>query len=209
MMTRDTTSFCCHSFALAALLFSSLLCNTDRQGKTQLAKYYVPPEESEKHKVQYEVHRLLVNRDPKFTNFVKTQFLGVIAPRGRCIMYEEGAKEVALSVVSGINSQRQIGETSLNETSSRSHQILRLNFVHLAGSERASQSLSAGSRLKEGCHINRSLLTLGTLIRKLSFLEGGYLLKFLIIDDAWQETLNEFQKEGQPIFDIVVPNTIA
>ncbi|KAK2660655.1 hypothetical protein Ddye_007188 [Dipteronia dyeriana] len=86
--------------------------------------------------------------------------------------------------------QRQIGETSLNETSSRSHQILRLtiessareflaaeksstlaatvNFVDLAGSERASQSLSAGARLKEGCHINRSLLTLGTVIRKLS-----------------------------------------
>ncbi|OMO87468.1 hypothetical protein CCACVL1_09009 [Corchorus capsularis] len=86
--------------------------------------------------------------------------------------------------------QRQIGETSLNETSSRSHQILRLtiessarqyagaensslllasvNFVDLAGSERASQTLSAGARLKEGCHINRSLLTLGTVIRKLS-----------------------------------------
>ncbi|KAI3447990.1 hypothetical protein Pfo_004655 [Paulownia fortunei] len=86
--------------------------------------------------------------------------------------------------------QRQIGETSLNETSSRSHQILRLtiessarefigksnsttlaasvNFVDLAGSERASQALSVGHRLKEGCHINRSLLTLGTVIRKLS-----------------------------------------
>ncbi|KAF8096196.1 hypothetical protein N665_0316s0037 [Sinapis alba] len=82
--------------------------------------------------------------------------------------------------------QRKIGETSLNETSSRSHQILRLTiessgragssstlaasvcFVDLAGSERASQTLSAGARLKEGCHINRSLLTLGTVIRKLS-----------------------------------------
>ncbi|XP_071924301.1 kinesin-like protein KIN-7E [Coffea arabica] len=86
--------------------------------------------------------------------------------------------------------QRKIGETSLNEMSSRSHQILRLtvdssarefrrtensstlsatvNFVDLAGSERASQTLSAGTRLKEGSHINRSLLTLGTVIRKLS-----------------------------------------
>nr|ADQ43205.1 kinesin motor family protein [Schrenkiella parvula] len=85
--------------------------------------------------------------------------------------------------------QRQIGETALNEVSSRSHQILKLtvestareffandkfstltatvNFIDLAGSERASQSLSAGTRLKEGCHINRSLLTLGTVIRKL------------------------------------------
>ncbi|XP_048335239.2 kinesin-like protein KIN-7C [Ziziphus jujuba] len=92
--------------------------------------------------------------------------------------------------------QRQIGETSLNEASSRSHQILRLtvessareflgndksssltatvNFVDLAGSERASQTLSAGTRLKEGCHINRSLLTLGTVIRKLSKGRNGH-----------------------------------
>ncbi|KAL4187688.1 hypothetical protein AMTRI_Chr09g20290 [Amborella trichopoda] len=42
----------------------------NRQGKTRLAKYYVPLEEPEKHKVEYEVHRLVVNRDPKFTIFV-------------------------------------------------------------------------------------------------------------------------------------------
>ncbi|XP_024013256.1 kinesin-like protein KIN-7J [Eutrema salsugineum] len=93
-------------------------------------------------------------------------------------------------LLSVCETQRKIGETSLNETSSRSHQILRLTiessvreyspensstlaasvcFVDLAGSERASQTLSAGKRLKEGCHINRSLLTLGTVIRKLRF----------------------------------------
>lgn len=93
--------------------------------------------------------------------------------------------------------QRQIGETLLNEKSSRSHQIIRLaiessareflgkgnstslaasvNFVDLAGSERASQALSAGARLKEGCHINRSLLTLGTVIRKLSKGRHGHI----------------------------------
>ncbi|KAL7617099.1 kinesin-like protein KIN-7G [Lactuca sativa] len=92
--------------------------------------------------------------------------------------------------------QRHIGETSMNEVSSRSHQIIRLtiesspsefarigsassltatvNFVDLAGSERASQTLSAGTRLKEGCHINRSLLTLGTVIRKLSKSRNGH-----------------------------------
>uniref|UniRef100_A0A1D1XGW3 Kinesin-like protein n=1 Tax=Anthurium amnicola TaxID=1678845 RepID=A0A1D1XGW3_9ARAE len=84
--------------------------------------------------------------------------------------------------------QRQIGETALNDTSSRSHQIIRLtiestqrensgclksyvatlNLVDLAGSERASQTNADGTRLKEGCHINRSLLTLTTVIRKLS-----------------------------------------
>ncbi|KAL9683037.1 hypothetical protein QQ045_014850 [Rhodiola kirilowii] len=79
---------------------------------------------------------------------------------------------------------RRTEETSLNETSSRSHQILRLvwlsqtypvsNFVDLAGSERASQAMSAGTRLKEGCHINRSLLTLGTVIRKLSKGKQGH-----------------------------------
>ncbi|EXB43288.1 Kinesin-related protein 11 [Morus notabilis] len=93
--------------------------------------------------------------------------------------------------------QRQIGETSLNEKSSRSHQIIRLgiessareflgkdnsttlaasvSFIDLAGSERASQALSAGARLKEGCHINRSLLTLGTVIRKLSKGRQGHI----------------------------------
>ncbi|KNA09859.1 hypothetical protein SOVF_149650 [Spinacia oleracea] len=84
--------------------------------------------------------------------------------------------------------QRQVGETALNDKSSRSHQILRLtiesrlkensgrvksfvaslNLVDLAGSERASQTKSAGLRLREGSHINRSLLTLTQVIRKLS-----------------------------------------
>ncbi|KAJ7953094.1 Kinesin-like protein [Quillaja saponaria] len=99
-------------------------------------------------------------------------------------------------LLSVCEAQRQIGETSLNEASSRSHQILRLtiessareflgndkssslaatvNFIDLAGSERASQTQSAGTRLKEGCHINRSLLTLGTVIRKLSKGRNGH-----------------------------------
>ncbi|TQD94753.1 hypothetical protein C1H46_019607 [Malus baccata] len=42
-----------------------------------------------------------------------------------------------------------------------------LNLVDLAGSERASQTNADGTRLKEGSHINRSLLTLTTVIRKL------------------------------------------
>nr|CAB3491299.1 unnamed protein product [Digitaria exilis] len=47
----------------------------NRQGKTRLAKYYVPLEDSEKHKVEFEVHRLVVNRDPKFTNFVEVYLI--------------------------------------------------------------------------------------------------------------------------------------
>ncbi|XP_073148831.1 kinesin-like protein KIN-7F [Henckelia pumila] len=102
-----------------------------------------------------------------------------------------------IQLLSICEAQRQVGETSLNETSSRSHQIIRLtiesssrdflgkgnastltaavNFVDLAGSERASHSLSAGARLKEGCHINRSLLTLGTVVRKLSKGRNGHI----------------------------------
>ncbi|KAK1402660.1 hypothetical protein POM88_002265 [Heracleum sosnowskyi] len=107
-------------------------------------------------------------------------------------METDGSNNEPLMQRKGCPSERQIGETSLNETSSRSHQIIRLtvessaceflgaynssmlaasvSFVDLAGSERASQTLSVGSRLKEGSHINRSLLTLGTVIRKLRWL---------------------------------------
>lgn len=70
------------------------------------------------------------------------------------------------------------------------------NFVDLAGSERASQALSGGTRLKEGCHINRSLLTLGTVIRKLrlailystSFLFHFFSLAFQIVDSMPLDT---------------------
>ncbi|KAK4274818.1 hypothetical protein QN277_017989 [Acacia crassicarpa] len=93
--------------------------------------------------------------------------------------------------------QRTTQETTMNETSSRSHQILRLTiegsprhgvgtrrsgilvasvyFVDLAGSERASQALTKGTRLREGGHINRSLLALGTVIRKLSKERNGHI----------------------------------
>ncbi|KAG8065491.1 hypothetical protein GUJ93_ZPchr0004g40267 [Zizania palustris] len=118
--------------------------------------------------------------------------------------YVENLTEVVLrdwnhlkELISVCEAQRKTGETYLNENSSRSHQILKLtiessareflgkdksttlvasvNFVDLAGSERASQALSAGARLKEGCHINRSLLTLGTVIRKLSKVRNGHI----------------------------------
>ncbi|XP_045804017.1 kinesin-like protein KIN-7E isoform X2 [Trifolium pratense] len=100
-------------------------------------------------------------------------------------------------LISKCAAERTTEETAMNETSSRSHQILRLtvesnpsdfvgtarsgavfasvNFVDLAGSERASQTLSAGTRLREGSHINRSLLTLGTVIRKLSKERNGHI----------------------------------
>ncbi|XP_071384535.1 centromere-associated protein E [Centroberyx affinis] len=88
---------------------------------------------------------------------------------------------------------RHYGKTKMNQRSSRSHTIFRmilesrirsdpglgenadgaiivshLNLVDLAGSERASQTGAEGARFKEGCNINRSLFTLGQVIKKLS-----------------------------------------
>ncbi|KAG5060188.1 hypothetical protein JHK87_001217 [Glycine soja] len=42
-----------------------------------------------------------------------------------------------------------------------------VNFVDLARSERASQAMTACTRLREGSYINHSLLSLGTVIQKL------------------------------------------
>ncbi|XP_058124792.1 uncharacterized protein LOC131266335 isoform X2 [Anopheles coustani] len=87
------------------------------------------------------------------------------------------------------NKARKIGETNMNERSSRSHTIFRImiesrmiegesdneavqigiiNLVDLAGSERADQTGATGSRFKEGVCINRSLLSLSCVIQKLS-----------------------------------------
>lgn len=43
----------------------------NRAGKTRLAKYYIPLDDADKHALEYEVHKLIANRDPKFTNFVE------------------------------------------------------------------------------------------------------------------------------------------
>ncbi|KAJ8937739.1 hypothetical protein NQ318_009149 [Aromia moschata] len=93
------------------------------------------------------------------------------------------------------NKIRKISGTNMSERSSRSHTIFRftiestdvdvedgpvqisqLNLVDLAGSERISQSKVEGARLKEGVNINKSLLTLGNVIRQLSDNEGFHKL---------------------------------
>ncbi|TVU03982.1 hypothetical protein EJB05_50463, partial [Eragrostis curvula] len=101
--------------------------------------------------------------------------------------------EQVMSLMSFGESHRHIGETNMNIYSSRSHTIFRmviesrekvddnepgdscdavrvsvLNLVDLAGSERAAKTGAEGVRLKEGSHINKSLMTLGTVIKKLS-----------------------------------------
>ncbi|CAM8904359.1 unnamed protein product [Rhodiola kirilowii] len=101
--------------------------------------------------------------------------------------------EQVLELMESGESYRHIGETNMNLYSSRSHTIFRmiiesrdrtevgdeggtcdavrvsvLNLVDLAGSERAAKTGAEGVRLKEGSHINKSLMTLGTVIKKLS-----------------------------------------
>lgn len=86
------------------------------------------------------------------------------------------------------DNRRHMAATKQNERSSRSHSIVRfiiesrekgdegavqvahLNFVDLAGSEKASDN--SGDRLREGCSINKSLLTLSQVINKLSMGES-------------------------------------
>ncbi|KAL5067461.1 hypothetical protein RYX36_018348 [Vicia faba] len=103
------------------------------------------------------------------------------------------SSEQVLNLMEFGESHRHIGETNMNLYSSRSHTIFRmiiesrdrnqdestssscdavrvsaLNLVDLAGSERAAKTGAEGVRLKEGSHINKSLMTLGTVIKKLS-----------------------------------------
>ncbi|XP_042720933.1 kinesin-like protein KIF19 [Lagopus leucura] len=78
------------------------------------------------------------------------------------------------------NQQRTQEPTAANHTSSRSHAVLqvtvrgrglrcgRLQLIDLAGSERAAWTRNRGQRMKEGAHINRSLLALGNCIKALS-----------------------------------------
>ena len=85
------------------------------------------------------------------------------------------------------NTNRSIGATQMNASSSRAHTITTIelrqvdsstglrqeklsviNLVDLAGSEKAGQTGATGDRLKEGCAINKSLTVLGTVIEKLA-----------------------------------------
>ncbi|KAM7264895.1 hypothetical protein ACFE04_002578 [Oxalis oulophora] len=107
--------------------------------------------------------------------------------------YVEGIKEEvvlspghALSFIATGEEHRHVGSNNFNLLSSRSHTIFtmmiessahgddydgvvfsQLNLIDLAGSE-SSKTETTGLRRKEGAYINKSLLTLGTVIGKLS-----------------------------------------
>ncbi|TYJ39593.1 hypothetical protein E1A91_A04G080000v1 [Gossypium mustelinum] len=108
--------------------------------------------------------------------------------------FVEGVKEEvvlspahALSLIAAGEEHRHVGSTNFNLLSSRSHTIFtltiessscgennegeavnlsQLNLIDLAGSE-SSKAETTGVRRKEGSYINKSLLTLGTVISKL------------------------------------------
>ncbi|KAH0893866.1 hypothetical protein HID58_056295, partial [Brassica napus] len=107
--------------------------------------------------------------------------------------YVEGIKEEvvlspghALSFIAAGEEHRHVGSNNFNLMSSRSHTLFtlmiessatgdeydgvifsQLNLIDLAGSE-SSKTETTGLRRKEGSYINKSLLTLGTVIGKLS-----------------------------------------
>jgi len=109
--------------------------------------------------------------------------------------FVEGIKEEvvlspahALSLIAAGEEHRHVGSTNFNLLSSRSHTIFtltiesspcgevsegeavtfsQLNLIDLAGSE-SSRAETTGLRRKEGSYINKSLLTLGTVISKLT-----------------------------------------
>ncbi|XP_031473876.1 kinesin-like protein KIN-7E, chloroplastic isoform X1 [Nymphaea colorata] len=109
--------------------------------------------------------------------------------------YVEGIKEEvvlspahALSLIASGEEHRHVGSNNFNLLSSRSHTIFslsiessprgenlgeedvtlsQLNLIDLAGSE-SSKTETTGLRRKEGSYINKSLLTLGTVIAKLT-----------------------------------------
>eukprot|EP00889_Picochlorum_renovo_P006018 jgi/Picre1/33048/NNA_008374.t1 len=109
-------------------------------------------------------------------------------------IFVDGLQEIIVSSVDHVlqlveqaEQERHVGETKMNKRSSRSHAIFRmviesrahaggntpvkvatLNLVDLAGSERISKTGAEGQRKKEGAAINKSLLSLGTVISKLS-----------------------------------------
>uniref|UniRef100_A0A3B3Z929 Kinesin-like protein n=1 Tax=Periophthalmus magnuspinnatus TaxID=409849 RepID=A0A3B3Z929_9GOBI len=116
---------------------------------------------------------------------------GVIQVAGITEVSTINAQEIMELLVKG-NRQRTQEPTAANQTSSRSHALLqvsvkqqsrsphlqqevrfaRLFMIDLAGSERAAQTQNRGQRLKEGAHINRSLLALGNCINALSDKNG-------------------------------------
>ncbi|KAG5853664.1 hypothetical protein ANANG_G00028380 [Anguilla anguilla] len=138
-----------------------------------------------------EMIRDLLNPASGFLD-LREDFKGEIQVAGITEVSTINAREIMELLMKG-NKQRTQEPTAANQTSSRSHAVLqvavrqqsrcrdvlqevrfaRLFMIDLAGSERASQTQNRGQRLKEGAHINRSLLALGNCINALSEKNGN------------------------------------
>jgi kinesin family member 1 len=105
--------------------------------------------------------------------------------------------EECMAIMEMGSKNRQVASTKMNQQSSRSHAIFtlhvtqskpldgdnedeemytvvsKINLVDLAGSENAATAGSTGDRLKEGAAINKSLLSLGRVIKALADGGGG------------------------------------
>mmetsp|Transcript_95427 Transcript_95427/g.165733 ORF Transcript_95427/g.165733 Transcript_95427/m.165733 type:complete len:143 (-) Transcript_95427:107-535(-) len=53
----------------------------NRQGKTRLSKWYVPFNPTEKFRIETEIHRAVVSRDPRNTNFLEYRQYKIIYRR--------------------------------------------------------------------------------------------------------------------------------
>ncbi|NXO56638.1 KIF19 protein, partial [Aramus guarauna] len=148
-----------------------------------------------------EVIRDLLNPSSGFLD-LREDSRGSIQIAGITEVSTTNAQEVPGATVRG-NKQRTQEPTAANKTSSRSHAVLqvtvtqksqrqeigeemrigKLFMVDLAGSERAAQTQNRGKRMKEGAHINRSLLALGNCINALSE-KGGSRAQFVNFRDS-------------------------
>ncbi|KAM6155814.1 kinesin-like protein KIF19 [Rhynchocyon petersi] len=148
-----------------------------------------------------EVIRDLLNPSLGFLD-LREDSRGSIQIAGITEVSTSNAQEIMQLLTKG-NRQRTQEPTATNQTSSRSHAVLqvtvcqrsrgselveaarigRLFMVDLAGSERASQTQNRGKRMKEGAHINRSLLALGNCINALSE-KGGSRAQYVNFRDS-------------------------
>eukprot|EP01084_Bolivina_argentea_P190115 326800_1 len=113
--------------------------------------------------------RLTANNTNKIVNLTETNVLSLLD---------------VLKLIDCANAFRTKAETSMNQSSSRSHMVMiltvaikvddgsirigKLNFCDLAGSEKVRKTNAKGNRLKEAQKINLSLTILGQVISSLS-----------------------------------------
>jgi chromosome segregation ATPase len=105
------------------------------------------------------------------------------------------SKDTLMNALQTAKLNRMTASTKINEKSSRSHLVIKLNLerifqsdtkgrmiqasclnlVDLAGSERLQESQTTGLRMKESCAINQSLLCLGNVVSRLAEGSSGHI----------------------------------